>query len=107
MLSCTLSAADAARLPHLALPKLEVMFRDGSSTWLHQVHTDGRAELYVREIDDGDTPRRIDLRRLVPDLQDHLPGARPADRASIVFLTLRGQYPTAGEFLRAVRERTA
>jgi hypothetical protein len=107
MMSCTLSAADSARLPHLALPKLEVMFADGSSAWLHQVHTDGQPELYVREIQDGPARRTVDLRHLVPTLQHHMPAARPADQASIVFLTLRGQYASAGDFLRAVRERTS
>jgi hypothetical protein len=98
----TIGAADAVRFPQLALPKLELLFEDGSSTWLHQVH-DGR-DLYMRDIDDQGGRIRVDLRHIAPKLETELQGATLRDRAGVMFFTLRHQFATADRFLQAARE---
>lgn len=96
------SAADtvAPTFPRLELPKLELLFRDGSSVWLHQMQRD----LCVRSVDVGGERIEVDLRDIAPQLDGEVPAAAPADRAGVLFFTLRHQFATAGAFLQAAKE---
>ena len=100
MLSQNSCAASAPRFPRLQLPKLEVLFRDGSSCWLHQTKPDP----CVRGIDIEGLRFEVDLRQIAPSLDHELAGAAPTDRAGVLFFTLRHQFTTLGAFLQAARE---
>ncbi|MFC5498158.1 hypothetical protein ACFPOE_11480 [Caenimonas terrae] len=86
--------------PRLQLPKLELLFRDGSSVWLHQM----RADLCLRSVDVDGERIEVDLRDLAPSLDDEVPAAAPADRAGVLFFTLRHRFDSAQDFVRAARE---
>jgi hypothetical protein len=98
----TIGAADAVRFPQLALPKLELLFEDGSSTWLHEVR--GADDLFMRDVDDKAGRIRVNLRHLAPELEVELKGATQRDRAGVMFFTLRHQFANADRFLQAARE---
>lgn len=93
-------AATTQRFPRLQLPKLELLFRDGSSIWLHQT----RPDLCVRGIDVDGERIEVDLRDIAPSLDSDLVAAASPDRAGVMFFTLRHQFNTVGAFLQAARE---
>jgi hypothetical protein len=100
MLSQHHAAAPAQLFPRLHMPKLEVQWRDGSSVWLHQIHS----HPCLRGVDVQGERIEVDLRDLAPALDDEVPSAPPADRAAVLFFTLRHQFSNAAEFLQAARE---
>lgn len=87
------------KFPELQLPRLELLFRDGSSTWMHQV----TSCTYVRGIDVDGERIEIDLREISPHMEGELHDSASHDRAGLMFFTLRHQFPTLEAFLAAVR----
>jgi hypothetical protein len=100
MLSQHRAAAPAPCFPRLQLSKLEVLFRDGSSVWLHQMHPD----LCRRGIDLEGERLEVDLRDIAPALDHEVAEAAPSDRPGVLFFTLRHQFSTASAFLQAAKE---
>jgi ParB/RepB/Spo0J family partition protein len=65
--------------PRLQLPKLEVLFQDGTSCWLHQT----RPDLCVRGVDIDGQRIEVDLREIAPSLDSDLAAAASPDTNSI------------------------
>lgn len=86
--------------PVLQLPKLELLFADGSRAWLYQVGTDW----LLRSIDHQGTLLKVDLRDMVPGIEADINEASEHDRAGIIFFELRRLFKTACAFIQAVQE---
>ncbi|MCW5648377.1 MAG: hypothetical protein KIS62_01390 [Ramlibacter sp.] len=92
----------AVQFPHLSLPRLELMFKDGSTLWLQQVNSNP----LVRQVQDAASPEgnvRIDLCTLAPDLEAAFLSAPTLDQPAVIFFTLRGHFASASAFMAAVR----
>lgn len=84
--------------PRLQLPKLELLFKDGSMLWLRQVGTDW----LTRSIDHQGEVIEVDLRHLAPGLDAEVYAAAEHDRPAVIFFTLRQLFSTACDFVQAV-----
>lgn len=90
----------AVAFPVLALPKIEMLFADGSRAWLYQVGTDW----LIRTIDHQGESLQVDLRDMVPGIEADINEAAEHDRAGIIFFELRRRFKTACTFIQAVQD---
>lgn len=93
------------RFPVLALPKLELCFKDGSRLWLRQVNSDP-LQRSVEMPDKNAEPLRVDLRELSPTLERDFTLAHSSDRPGLIFFELRQRYSGAEQFLAAVNNQS-
>lgn len=79
----------------------EVEFKDGKRVWLCRVMVKGIPDLFLRDV--GNPPHaRVDLRRLLADIEKELPTTSTRDVAGYVAVSLRLKFATADAFLAAV-----
>ncbi|MGQ3114639.1 MAG: hypothetical protein ACT6UH_00545 [Hydrogenophaga sp.] len=86
--------------PVLALPKIEMLFADGSRAWLYQVGTDW----LIRSVDHLGESLSVDLREMVAGIEADINEAAEHDRAGIIFFELRRRFKTACAFFQAVQD---
>lgn len=79
----------------------EIQFKDGKLIWLHGVILAGAPDLFLRDLGDPAKGVRIDLRKLIPEAEQELPGTSTRDVAGYVSFALRGLYPRLQDFLDA------
>lgn len=79
-----------------------VILKDGNGIWLLHVIDNGTANLYLRDLGEPLEGVRIDLRKLLADVEKELPTTNTRDVAGWVAISLRLKYPTLDEFLEAV-----
>lgn len=80
----------------------EVMFKDGSSIWLHRVMVHGVPDLFLRDLDVPLKGVRIDLRQLLTDVEKELPTTSTRDVAGYVGISLKLKFATLAAFIAAV-----
>lgn len=86
----------------------EVEFKDGKRIWVRRVMTDGRPDLFLRELGAPAEGVRIDLRDHIADVATELPATSTRDVAGYVALSLRFKFATLDAFIEAaVTRRTA
>lgn len=79
--------------------KQEVMFKDGTSVWLHDVARDGLRDKHLRTMSIGAGGEVLfDLRKVAPSLSGDMCVALQRDEAGLVYFTLRNLYPNATAF---------
>lgn len=84
--------------PVLRMPKLEVLFADGSRLWLYQVGTDW----LVRTFEHQDGVLKVDLRELMPELEREVNEAAEFDRPGTIFFLMRRRFASACAFVQEV-----
>lgn len=90
-------------MPHRVLPaRHEIMWRDGTAIGVHPVEVAGVPCRFLRAVPGPDLqPVVIDLRRLVPGIDQDLATAPERDRPGVVFYSLRHRYRSARDFMDA------
>lgn len=88
------------RYPVLQLQRLELHFACGAHLWLQQLNTDP----LVRVIDHNGQRTAVDLRRLCPGLEAEFTSAATADRAGVIFFTVRMHFATRDAFIQAIHQ---
>lgn len=79
----------------------EVQFKDGKMIWLRRVIVSGVPDLFVRDLGEPLEGKRIDLRKLLPDIEKELPYTSTRDVAGYVSMALRLQFLTLEAFVSA------
>ncbi len=97
-----LSPRHPVRYPVLQLQRLELHFACGSHLWLQQLNTDP----LVRVIEHNGHRSAVDLRRLCPGLEAEFAAAAIADRAGVIFFTVRMHFATRDAFIQAAHQLT-
>ncbi len=92
------TATPALAFPMLQMPRLEMCFHDGSRLWLKQATNDP----LQRHIDHQGEVLRVDLRRLIPGLEEEFCKAAPLDRPAVIFFLTRMAFKSDTAFLAAV-----
>lgn len=90
------------RYPVLQLQRLELHFACGSHLWVQQLNTDP----LVRVIDHNGLRTAVDLRRLCPGIEADYTAAATADRAGVIFFTVRMHFATREAFVEAAHQLT-
>lgn len=85
----------------------EVEFKDGQRIWLRRVIVAGSPALFLRDLGDPLEGMRIDLRKLIPDVEKELPTTSTRDVAGYVSISLRLKFATLADFVVAVGESGA
>jgi hypothetical protein len=80
----------------------EIQFKDGSTVWLRRVILNGAPDLFLRDLGEPLEGKRIDLRKLIPDVEKELPTTSTRDVAGYVSISLRLKFATLDAFLAAV-----
>lgn len=91
-----------ARLDVLA-QRHEVMWRDGSSLWLHTLQLAGGDAPLLRALQVDGAWACLDLSRAVPALADDLRCQPRRDAAGLIFFHLRGKWGSADGFVAHMR----
>lgn len=94
-------APPLVRYPQLKLPRLELLFKDGSVCWLDQSWP--RMDPLLRNLEVEGEVLSVDLRRLAPELEYEVRGVPTRDVAAVLFFELRRRYGSADAFIQAVR----
>jgi hypothetical protein len=81
----------------------EVEFKDGKRIWLRRVTINGVADLFLRDLGEPLDGTRIDLRKLLSDVQKELPTTSTRDVAGYVAISLRLKFETLDAFVAAVK----
>lgn len=89
------------RFPQLQLPRLELLFKDGTTVWLHQP----TADPLTRSFDHQGESITVDLRTLDRDMNNDVYSHSASDTPAIIFFRLRQKYSTADHFIAAARGR--
>ncbi|MBL0918019.1 MAG: hypothetical protein IBJ14_04910 [Hydrogenophaga sp.] len=92
------SATPEVAFPTLQMPKLEMCFHDGSRLWLKQATNDP----LQRHVHHQGEVLRVDLRRLIPGLEEEFCKAAPLDRPAVIFFLARKAFKSDAAFLAAV-----
>lgn len=88
--------------------RYEIMWRDGSTVYLHPVTVDGAQAAYLRAIHhEGLTWLVIDVRQLAANIEADLMHLPCRDHPGVIFFSLRGAYPNAAAFGDAIARRPA
>jgi len=88
------------RYPVLQLQRIEMHFACGSHLWLQQLNTDP----LVRVIEHDGHRTAVDLRRLCPGIEADYTAAAAADRAGVIFFTVRQHFTTREAFINTARQ---
>lgn len=80
----------------------EVEFRDGKRIWLRRVIVNGAPHPYLRDLGEPLEGTRIDLRKLLADVEKELPTTSTRDVAGYVAISLRLKFQTLEAFAAAV-----
>jgi hypothetical protein len=80
----------------------KIEFKDGSCIWLHRVVKGGSPDLFLRDLGEPAAGTRIDLRALIPACEKELPITSTRDVAGFIQFSLRGQFASCDDFLRAI-----
>jgi hypothetical protein len=80
----------------------EVEFKDGKRIWLRRVTINGLPELFLRDLGEPLEGTRIDLRKILSDVEKELPTTSTRDVAGYVSISLRLKFATLDEFVAAV-----
>lgn len=81
----------------------EVMWRDGSTLWLHAVQRDGLDAPLLRALQVDGAWALLDLARALPALADDIRSQPRRDSHGLVFFHLRGRWGSAGGFVADMR----
>ena len=81
----------------------EVMWRDGSTLWLHHVQLDGLDAPLLRALQVDNCWALLDLGRALPALGDDIRCQPRRDTHGLVFFHLRGGWGSAGGFVVDMR----
>ncbi len=81
----------------------EVMWRDGSTLWLHSVQVDGLEAPLLRALQVNGSWALLDLGRALPALGDDIRCQPRRDAHGLVFFHLRGHWVSAGSCVAALR----
>lgn len=95
--------APAVSLHGVGVPRRqEVEFTDGSRIWLQRVEREGAPCLFLRELGQPAAGTVVDLRNLVPEIEQELPRTSTRDLPGFIHYSLRLCFKTRDEFLQAV-----
>lgn len=81
----------------------EVMWRDGSSVWLHTVQLAGHDAPLLRALQVDGAWTLLDLSRALPALADDMRVQPKRDGVGLVYFALRGRFASAGAFVDRIR----
>lgn len=81
----------------------EVEFKDGKRIWLRRVVVNGAPDLFLRDLGEPLEGTRVDLRKLLPDVEKELPTTSTRDVAGYVSISLRLKFATLDAFVEAVK----
>jgi hypothetical protein len=85
----------------------EVEFKDGKRIWLRRVVINGVPNLFLRDLGEPLEGERIDLRKMLPDVEKELPTTSRRDVAGYVSISLRLKFATLDAFAAAVDGKRA